>query len=140
MRARKIVLATGQEGIGGWWMPEPIAALPARFRAHTNEMIDFQALRGKVVAVLGAGASAFDNAAVALEHGAADPGQPLPGSDYPDASHGTIGGLFAANNTAVAVARLSHCFRDRTSFAGPLISAAYPAALGPELLEARSSP
>lgn len=72
MRARKVVLATGQEGIGGWWMPPHIAALPRPFRAHTNEMIDFDALRGKVVAVLGAGASAFDNAAVALEQGAAE--------------------------------------------------------------------
>lgn len=70
--ARKVVLATGQEGIGGWWMPEPIAALPERYRAHTNDEIDFAALRGKIVAVLGAGASAFDNAAVALEHGAAE--------------------------------------------------------------------
>ena len=72
MHARKVVLATGQEGIGGWWMPEAIAALPREYRAHTNEMIDFAALRGKVVAVLGAGASAFDNAAVALEAGAAE--------------------------------------------------------------------
>ena len=72
IHARKVVLATGQEGIGAWWMPEHIAALPPQFRAHTNEMIDFAALRGKVVAVLGAGASAFDNAAVALEHGAAE--------------------------------------------------------------------
>ncbi|MCU0946339.1 MAG: NAD(P)/FAD-dependent oxidoreductase, partial [Rubritepida sp.] len=72
MRARKVVLATGQEGIGGWWMPEIVAALPPGFRAHTNEEIDFAALRGKVVAVLGAGASAMDNAAVALEHGAAE--------------------------------------------------------------------
>jgi cation diffusion facilitator CzcD-associated flavoprotein CzcO len=72
MHARKIVLATGQEGVGGWWMPEHIAALPKPLRAHTNEMIDFAALRGRVVAVLGAGASAFDNAAVALEHGAAE--------------------------------------------------------------------
>ncbi len=70
--ARKIILATGQEGVGGWWMPPAIAALPRGLRAHTNEMIDFPALRGKVVAVLGAGASAFDNAAVALEHGAAE--------------------------------------------------------------------
>jgi FAD-dependent urate hydroxylase len=70
MHARKVVLATGQEGIGGWWMPPAIAALPREFRAHTNEMIDFAALRGKTVAVLGAGASAFDNAAVALEEGA----------------------------------------------------------------------
>ena len=72
MVARKIVLATGQEGVGGWWMPPHIAALPREFRAHTNEEIDFRALRGKVVAVLGAGASAFDNAAVALENGAAE--------------------------------------------------------------------
>jgi cation diffusion facilitator CzcD-associated flavoprotein CzcO len=34
--------------------------------------VDFAALRGKAVAVLGAGASAFDNAATALEHGAAE--------------------------------------------------------------------
>lgn len=69
--ARKIVLATGQDGTGCWWMPDFVRALPARFRAHTCDGIDFDRLRGKVVAVLGAGASAFDNAAVALEHGAA---------------------------------------------------------------------
>ncbi len=72
LHARKVVLATGQEGVGGWWMPEHVAALPKHLRAHTNEAIDFRALRGKVVAVLGAGASAFDNAAVALEEGAAE--------------------------------------------------------------------
>lgn len=72
LRARRVVLATGQEGIGGWWMPDHVAALPATHRAHASEAIDFAALRGKVVAVLGAGASAFDNAAVALEHGAAE--------------------------------------------------------------------
>lgn len=72
IHARRVVLATGQEGIGGWWMPDHIRALPAAFRAHASEDIPFDALRGKVVAVLGAGASAFDNAAVALEHGAAE--------------------------------------------------------------------
>jgi cation diffusion facilitator CzcD-associated flavoprotein CzcO len=70
--ARKIVLATGQEGAGGWWMPDFIAALPTHLRAHAADPIDFAALRGKIVAVLGAGASAFDNAATALEHGAAE--------------------------------------------------------------------
>ncbi len=69
--ARKLVLATGQEGVGGWWMPEFLTALPPAFRAHAAEDIDFARLRGKTVAVLGAGASAFDNAAVALEAGAA---------------------------------------------------------------------
>lgn len=68
--ARKVVLATGQEGAGLWWMPPEVAALPAATRAHAADAIDFAALRGKSVAVLGAGASAFDNAAVALEVGA----------------------------------------------------------------------
>jgi cation diffusion facilitator CzcD-associated flavoprotein CzcO len=72
MLARKVVLATGQEGAGAWWMPEAVAALPHHLRAHAAEEIDFPRLRGKVVAVLGAGASAFDNAATALEAGAAE--------------------------------------------------------------------
>ena len=70
LAARKLVLATGQDGTGEWWMPEFVRALPADRRAHTCEMIDFERLRGRTVAVLGAGASAMDNAAVALEHGA----------------------------------------------------------------------
>lgn len=70
--ARKVVLATGQDGAGQWWMPPFVAALPVHLRAHTAEAIDFAALRGKRVAVLGAGASAFDNAAVALEAGTAE--------------------------------------------------------------------
>ncbi len=69
--ARKIVLATGQDGAGEWWMPEFVRALPTHLRAHAADEIDFAALRGKRVAVLGAGASAFDNAAMALEAGAA---------------------------------------------------------------------
>ena len=43
-----------------------------RFWAHTSETIDFTALVGKRLAVLGAGASAFDNAATALEAGAGE--------------------------------------------------------------------
>ena len=69
--ARKVVLAMGIERSGHWWMPAHIAALPQRFRAHTADPIDFAALAGKRVAVLGGGASAFDNAATALEAGAA---------------------------------------------------------------------
>ena len=68
--ARKIVLATGQDGTGAWWMPDFITALPHATRAHAAEAIDFTALAGRTVAVLGAGASAFDNAAMALEAGA----------------------------------------------------------------------
>jgi FAD-dependent urate hydroxylase len=70
--ARKVVLATGQDGAGCWWMPDFVSALPERFRAHAADPIDFTGLRGRRVAVLGAGASAFDNAAMALEAGAAE--------------------------------------------------------------------
>jgi cation diffusion facilitator CzcD-associated flavoprotein CzcO len=69
---RKIVLATGIEGSGRWVVPSEIAeALPGERYAHTSEPIDFPVLAGKTIAVLGAGASAFDNAAVSLENGAA---------------------------------------------------------------------
>jgi cation diffusion facilitator CzcD-associated flavoprotein CzcO len=70
--ARKVVLATGQDGAGLWWMPDFVARLPARFRAHAADPIDFSGLRGRRLAVLGAGASAFDNAAMALEAGATE--------------------------------------------------------------------
>jgi cation diffusion facilitator CzcD-associated flavoprotein CzcO len=70
--ARKVALAMGIERSGHWWMPPLVETLPARFRAHTADAIDFAALRGRRVAVLGAGASAFDNAATALEAGAAE--------------------------------------------------------------------
>jgi FAD-dependent urate hydroxylase len=68
---RKLVLATGIESSGRWWAPDTVTRLPKRFWAHSCEPIDFAALKGKRVAVLGAGASAFDNAATALEAGAA---------------------------------------------------------------------
>jgi cation diffusion facilitator CzcD-associated flavoprotein CzcO len=69
--ARRVVLATGIDGCGEWEVPAMIRqALPPRLYAHTRQEIDFAALAGKRVAVLGAGASAFDNAATALDHGA----------------------------------------------------------------------
>ena len=68
LRARRVVLATGIEGSGQWDVPASIRdGLPRRLWAHTREDIDFGALAGKRVAVLGAGASAFDNAATALD-------------------------------------------------------------------------
>lgn len=71
LRARRVVLATGIDGSGQWEIPAPIRdGLPAHLYAHTREGIDFAALAGKRVAVLGAGASAFDNAATALDAGA----------------------------------------------------------------------
>jgi len=69
--ARRVVLATGIDGSGYWQIPALIEdALPPDRFAHTRADIDFAALAGKRIAVLGAGASAFDNAATALERGA----------------------------------------------------------------------
>ena len=66
-----MVLATGIDGSGAWDVPRFLRdALPADRYAHTHAAIDFAALAGKRIAVLGAGASAFDNAATALERGA----------------------------------------------------------------------
>ena len=70
--ARKIVLATGQEAMGNWTVPEPLRHLPARLCARSSDPIDFEGLEGQKVAVIGAGATAFDNAATALEAGAAE--------------------------------------------------------------------
>jgi len=70
--ARKVVLATGALGAGGPRIPAMVAkALPADRYAHSSDEIDFASLRGCRIGVLGAGASAFDNAATALEAGAA---------------------------------------------------------------------
>lgn len=72
IRARRVVLATGIDGSGAWKVPPFIEdAVDRRFYAHTRDEIDFRALRGKNIGVLGAGASAFDNAACALEREAA---------------------------------------------------------------------
>jgi cation diffusion facilitator CzcD-associated flavoprotein CzcO len=70
VQARKVVVATGIDGSGGPQIPAFAQGLTKTLCAHSSEPIDFTALAGKRVAVLGAGASAFDNAATALEAGA----------------------------------------------------------------------
>jgi len=70
--ARKVVLATGIQGGGEWHVPRFIAhTLPRHLYAHTSEAIDYRVLAGRRVAILGAGASAFDNASAALHAGVA---------------------------------------------------------------------
>jgi FAD-dependent urate hydroxylase len=70
--ARTIALASGIVGNGSKLEPDSIAgALPRSCWAHTHDAIDFEALSGKVVAVLGGGASAYDNAIRAADSGAA---------------------------------------------------------------------
>ncbi|MFB9948694.1 NAD(P)-binding domain-containing protein [Rhizobium puerariae] len=68
---RKLVLATGMGGLGRAVVPETIASLPRSLWSHTHDDINFAALAGKRIGVLGAASSAFDNAATALEQGAA---------------------------------------------------------------------
>lgn len=75
VRARKVVLALGREGSGAPRWPRYPSLSPAdplvRGRVfHSADAIPFEALRGLHLGVLGAGASAFDNAACALEAGA----------------------------------------------------------------------
>ncbi|EPE96841.1 NAD(P)-binding domain-containing protein [Rhizobium grahamii] len=71
MTTRHIVLATGRDGLGGPFVPPIANGIDRKFWAHTADEIDFSALTGKRVGVIGAGASAMDNAATALEAGVA---------------------------------------------------------------------
>jgi cation diffusion facilitator CzcD-associated flavoprotein CzcO len=70
LTARRVVIATGIDGLGQPALPPVADKISRRFYAHSSDMVDFQALRGKRVGVVGAGASAMDNAATALEAGA----------------------------------------------------------------------
>jgi hypothetical protein len=72
MLTRKLVFATGRDGTGEPSIPGFVDGLPRRYWAHSADEIDFAALKDKRVAVVGVGASAVDNAAEALEHGAAE--------------------------------------------------------------------
>ena len=76
VRTRQLVLALGRDGSGAPRWP----SFPSLRRAdphaagrvfHSADRIDFAAWEGRRIGVLGAGASAFDNAACALEAGAA---------------------------------------------------------------------
>jgi FAD-dependent urate hydroxylase len=68
--ARRIVLATGREGMARPRVPPPLKEFLGAQCRHGSDDIEFSAMAGKVVAVLGFSASAVDNAAEALEAGA----------------------------------------------------------------------
>jgi FAD-dependent urate hydroxylase len=70
--ARKVIFATGVEGAARWKVPAEVSAvLPPDRYSQVAQDIDFAALAGQRIGVLGGGASAYDNASVALERGAA---------------------------------------------------------------------
>lgn len=66
---RRLVLATGRSGLGGFAVPDFLQHIDRKYWAHSADDIDFAALQGKRLAVIGAGASSMDNAATALEQG-----------------------------------------------------------------------
>ena len=73
--ARKVVLALGREGSGSLRWPafpsfDPRTRLASARVLHASGEFDFAAFKGKRIGLLGAGATAFDNAAAALEAGA----------------------------------------------------------------------
>lgn len=70
MYARRVILACGPLATGGTNIPEVITAnLPPHAYGHVYDAVDFDRLKGKSLLVVGAGASAFDNAGTALETG-----------------------------------------------------------------------
>jgi len=68
LRAREVVVATGIMNFAH--LPPLLAALPSGLVSHTSHHSDFSEFKGKRVAVLGAGASAIDAAALLHRAGA----------------------------------------------------------------------
>ena len=69
--ARRVVVATGRDGLGGPAIPAFVQELPRHLWAHSSDPNDYTLLKGQRVGVIGAGSSAMDSAATALESGAA---------------------------------------------------------------------
>jgi cation diffusion facilitator CzcD-associated flavoprotein CzcO len=68
VRSRRVVVATG---IGNFWhLPTLLEGLPRSIVSHSSQHSDLGSFRGGKVAVLGAGASALDIAALLKEAGA----------------------------------------------------------------------
>lgn len=71
VQARRVILATGRDGIGASWVPEFAASINRQRWAHSADEMDYSRLRGLRVGIIGGSASAMDSAATALEAGAA---------------------------------------------------------------------
>jgi thioredoxin reductase len=68
IRAQRVVVAAGITSFA--YVPPPLAGLPRQFVTHSSEHHELSGFCGKKVAVLGAGASALDLAALLHEAGA----------------------------------------------------------------------
>ena len=69
--ARRVVLATGRDGLGGPQIPAFMQGVDRSRWAHSSDALNYEQLRNLRVGVVGAGSSAMDSAATALECGAA---------------------------------------------------------------------
>ncbi|GAA2357148.1 FAD-dependent oxidoreductase [Catellatospora methionotrophica] len=70
LSARKVCLATGMTGAGRWAPPDGLVdGLPAHTVTGAWEPVDWTSMRDTEVAVIGAGATGFDNAVRALDAG-----------------------------------------------------------------------
>lgn len=69
--ARRVVLATGRDGLGGAQVPSFLQGVDRHRWAHSSDKLDYAQLKGLRIGVVGAGASAMDSAGTALENGAA---------------------------------------------------------------------
>ena len=67
--AKKIVLATGRSGCGGFTIPSFMNDVPRSLYFHTGEHIDPSIFEDKTVCIIGAGPSAFDAIFTALNNG-----------------------------------------------------------------------
>jgi len=68
--ARRLIIASGRDGLGGPFVPAFANTLPKHLWAHSSDPIDTSFFKDKRIGVIGAGASAMDSAATALEAGA----------------------------------------------------------------------
>ena len=66
--ADRVVIATGLAGFA--FVPPEIASLPPELATHTSRIASFAAFKGQEVAVIGAGQSALEAAALLCEAGA----------------------------------------------------------------------
>ncbi|UFZ04784.1 NAD(P)-binding domain-containing protein [Bradyrhizobium ontarionense] len=66
--ADRVVIATGLSGFA--YVPTALAALPAPLVVHTSDIRSFAAFKGRDIAVVGAGQSALEAAALLFESGA----------------------------------------------------------------------
>jgi thioredoxin reductase len=66
-RARKVILAVGVTHFG--YIPEALAKLPPEYHSHSAQHSDVARLRGRSIAIIGAGSSALDLAGLMHEAG-----------------------------------------------------------------------